>query len=302
MNADDMDLDEVEPPPPSVKEIIDDAAYLLRLSLMKEAPHRIFQGRRSFIPNWNTVFYIDRCPTKGNRPKCSLRSCSLQIERDEFRLTLQRPLAAGKSQRIDYFHLACFEKIADFAQAEFHGRLKVLTEANVGHRGLPKDKALKSDYYCEAGAEMLALAWIEQRGNLINARCGVQQALSPALEGPLTPADSLRSSQVQYSSTDLVTWEKDGPDNAREWSLLDSYLNAGDNDENLDSRHSLSNMLKRWRHDKPTPFSPPQWLVTTPHLTNSERQERVQLGDKAITAIKRLGPKKTKIVFIRRSM
>jgi hypothetical protein len=57
----------------------------------------------------------------------------------------------------------------------------------------------------------------------------------------------------------LPPFESDGPDDAQDWNLFDTYLDRNDGKEGLYERHSLSKLLQRWQHAMVlmSPFYPP---------------------------------------------
>ena len=102
-----------------------------------------------------------------------------------------------------------------------------------------------------------------RRGRLLDKRDGVedeeQEAMPPSLENLLYKAGSstfepqsvpgMSGHEYFLLSHQLAPYESDGPGDAQEWNLFDSYMNVGDDEESLYDRGSLSEMLQHWKRD-----------------------------------------------------
>ena len=137
-----------------------------------------------------------------------------------------------------------------------------MTRRYFGLRNLKGTQILEGDYLCDGGVERLLLEWKVRRGRILDERDGFEQeqeAMPPGLDNLLRKAGSstFESQSIPRMSQhecfllkkDLAPYESDGPGDAQEWNLFDSYLNVENTEESLYDRHSLSRMLERWRHD-----------------------------------------------------
>lgn len=88
---------------------------------------------------------------------------------------------AVDQSELDFYHVACFEKIADLSQADFLDRILPMTRAFFHLRNLKANNIADGDYLCDEGAERLILEWKVQRGKWIDKRDGVEQeTMDPA--------------------------------------------------------------------------------------------------------------------------
>lgn len=159
----------------------------------------------------------------------------------------------------DFYHIECFEKIADFSQSDFNKRVLPVTRRHFSVRGLKGNQILDGNYLCDGGAERLILEWKSARGSVLDARDGVAEAeddepLSPEFNNLLRKAGSagfkgesvegMTSFEHILLSIDLAPWESDGPEDEAEWNLFHQYLVTG----NAEDRHTLSTTLNKWSH------------------------------------------------------
>lgn len=161
----------------------------------------------------------------------------------------------------DFYHIHCFEKIADFSQADFLDRVQPLTRNSMQFRHLKSSSILDGNYLVDAGAERLTLEWRVTLEKLIDKRDGVQiEPTDVAFNDLLRKSGSSKyvPQRVPNMSTfeymllidTLAPIESDGPEDAEEWNLFEEYLAVADDDqEGLKNRHSLSETLETWRQD-----------------------------------------------------
>lgn len=160
----------------------------------------------------------------------------------------------------EYYHVECFEKIADLSVPEVLCRLQPLTRSNFQTRNAEASILKAWQSLCDGGAERLILEWKIRRWALICDREGVEpMSLDVAFRYTLLRAGSATFAarpvpgMRQYDHFLLTGWlapiESDGPGDAQEWNLFDEYLGVNDNVESLNERHSLSGMLHRWKYD-----------------------------------------------------
>jgi hypothetical protein len=72
----------------------------------------------------------------------------------------------------DFYHVACFEKIADLSKADFLDRISPATRSTCHIRNLKGASIPDGNYLCEGGVERLVLEWKVQRGGWTDEREG----------------------------------------------------------------------------------------------------------------------------------
>jgi hypothetical protein len=155
----------------------------------------------------------------------------------------------------------CFEKLVDFSQADYLGRVTPITRNTVKFRGLRGTAIADGNYLVDGGAERLILEWKVSMGCLIDRRDGVPiEPLELDFDDLLHKAGSASYKPKKIASmTDfehlnlslsLAPIESDGAEDQQEWNLFEQYLPLTFDDlEDLNDRHSLSDMLDLWKHD-----------------------------------------------------
>lgn len=168
--------------------------------------------------------------------------------------------------RTDFYHVECFEKLADFSKKEYLKRLQPLTRSTYALRGIKSTSAMDGNFLLDGGAERLVLQWIHSMEGLLAKRDKIQQkALDSDLENLLLKAGSATfspkkpkaMSEFEFSnlSDNLAPIESDGPEDREEWNLFDNYLPLSfDDPKDLAKRHTLSFMLDYWRAHKVSPI------------------------------------------------
>jgi hypothetical protein len=165
----------------------------------------------------------------------------------------------------DYYHIHCFEKIADFSQADFLDRVSPLTRNFIQLRNLQSAAGvLDGNYLVDAGAERLVLEWKVTVGRLIDKRDGVEieswddpaskpfyDLLKKSGSAKYVPQQVPNMSTFEFIllSGTLAPIESDGPEDEDEWDLFEQFLAvADDEDDELKVRYSLSKTLGDWRN------------------------------------------------------
>lgn len=160
---------------------------------------------------------------------------------------------------IDFYHISCFEKIADLSQSAFLDRINPVTRYSFKLRGVRGASILDGNYLVNGGAERLILEWKVTRGRHIDERDGVARNDSPLAQNfadLLSRAglpgfrpqivNGMTEHEFLYLTTILAPNETDGPEDRDAWNLFDEFLTAQD-PASLDNRHDLSEMLMAWR-------------------------------------------------------
>lgn len=135
-----------------------------------------------------------------------------------------------------------------------------VTRRNFPLRGLKGNSVLDGNYFCDGGAERLILEWQVQRGRWLDERAGVEQEqIDPAFKNLLSNAGSstfnyeevkdLSQHERILLSTTLAPFESDGAEDADEWNLFREYLPADEEEDSLNERHNLSDILAVWEAD-----------------------------------------------------
>jgi hypothetical protein len=165
---------------------------------------------------------------------------------------------------IDYYHISCFETIADFSQLAFVDRVQPVTRDTWQVRNLKATSILDGNFLMDAGAERLLLEWKKTVISLIDhrdARAGTPETLEPdsfddllanAGSSKFVPRAIADLSDFDYDifRTTLAPFERDGPGDNDEWNLFEQYLAVRDGQEGaLDYQHSLSETLNAWKRD-----------------------------------------------------
>ncbi|KFZ07678.1 hypothetical protein V502_09824 [Pseudogymnoascus sp. VKM F-4520 (FW-2644)] len=241
------------------------------------------------------LFWVEVAPPSTRGAKCRLGCCPANIMPREYRIAVNPGYHSFYgNQSSDYYHVGCFEKIADFSQADFLDRVQPLNRNMWPFRNLKSSSMLDGNYLLDAGAERLTIAWKLAVGKLINERDGVETKddSSSALRDLLSMAGS--SKYVPQEVPDVETFERrllsstlapnesDGPEDIEEWNLFDEYLVVRDDDqESLKNRHTLGMTLFLWKDHVV--------LATSNNLTDRDKERKEEeLTPKAIRAIERL--------------
>ncbi|KAA8651081.1 hypothetical protein EYZ11_010183 [Aspergillus tanneri] len=191
----------------------------------------------------------------------------------------------------DYYHIHCFEKIANFSEADFLDRIQPLTRSTWKFRSLKADRVLRGNYLVPGGVERLVLEWKVTHGKWMDKRNAVydkSDRLSADFEALLCKAGSAEYRNlarpegmllIKYKNllTYLAPYESDGPGDSQEWNLFAIYLDS--TPEALDNPHTLSIMLQRWQNDAALAGKEEH------ELDEAGKEARRQLGDKAVRAL-----------------
>jgi len=158
----------------------------------------------------------------------------------------------------DFYHISCFEEIADLSQRAFLDLTSPLTRSNFRFRGVKGTSVLDGNYLVDGGAERLLLQWKVTRGGQIDERDGVVQNTEPLAANFQDLLDKagqpgfqpqmvtgMTMHEFMYLSRTLAPNESDGPDDSEVWNLFENYLTASD-PARLNNRHDLSEMLSKW--------------------------------------------------------
>ncbi|KFY71082.1 hypothetical protein V499_08734 [Pseudogymnoascus sp. VKM F-103] len=236
------------------------------------------------------TFWVEVAPPSTRGAKCRLDGCPAIIMPGQYRIAVYPGLHDFRGhQSPDFYHVVCFEKIADFSQADFVNQVQPVTWNTWSFRNLNSSSVLDGNYLLDAGAERLTISWKEAVKKLIDERDGVETKddaetkddPSAAVRDLLDNAGSSKyvpqeiaganAFELRLLSSTLAPNESDGPEDTDEWNLFDEYLVARDDDQkSLDNRHTLGMTLFLWRD----------------HVDKKRIEE--ELDPKAIRAIKRL--------------
>lgn len=246
-------------------------------------------------PQTQPLFFIEMAPDSRGGAKCKLPTCDENIMPGELRLAMNPAMgygswsrsSASKSQiplKVGFFclslirydadhmlhlfaglyHIHCFEKLADFTQADFLDRIQPLTRQTWKLRGLNAGSVLDGNYLVPGGVERLVLEWKVTHGKWIDKRDGVydesedEKRVHADFFALLRKAGSSEYKQLmkptglsfdEYYNLlgPLAPYESDGPHDTEEWNLFDTYLDS--TVKALDNPHDLSTMLQRWHDD-----------------------------------------------------
>lgn len=106
------------------------------------------------------VFFVKVAPYSYRGPKCKLSTCGQRIQPGSLRFAVSPGMGQNKKIRcLDFYHIRCFEAIADFSQLEFIRRVEPLTRSTWRFRGLAASSIFDANYLVSAGIERLILEW-----------------------------------------------------------------------------------------------------------------------------------------------
>ncbi|ROW00741.1 hypothetical protein VMCG_06464 [Cytospora schulzeri] len=240
------------------------------------------------------AFFIEKAPGQA---RCRLPTCLEPIPLGDYRLALAPSMNStnwhrGRLGSVDYYHIRCFEEIADFSDSTFLDRLYPVTRNTYPLKGTG---TLTGGHLLDAGAESLVTAWSISRDRLIDERDGVQREVDQTSKDYVdlilkagTPGfrpprpDDMTSHEYSCRINRLAPIESDGHDDTEPWSLHEEYLD--DSPESLDNKHDLSEMLELWRIHRRILYSGDE----TPEMQVLVQKLEDQLGPKGLRAIERM--------------
>ncbi|KAL4902115.1 hypothetical protein BDW74DRAFT_67148 [Aspergillus multicolor] len=241
-------------------------------------------------PQTQPLFFVERAPdTNTASVSCNLPGCTAAIDPGSLRLALN-PGMGGEvwfRSSSDYYHVSCFEHLADFTQSAYLNRLVPLTRNTFKLRGLKPSSVSDGSYLLPGGAERLILEWKVRRGIEIDKRDRVfdpsYYEMDPGVRALLYEAGSRgywpdgRPTGLDmfeyYTLAKTVAVNEVGKGNEG-WNLFDAFLD----DKSKSGRHDLSETLERW--DRGMEFAL--------RAEKTTREEQHALSATAIKAIKRL--------------
>jgi hypothetical protein len=178
----------------------------------------------------------------------------------------------------DYYHIPCFELLADFASPAYLDRIQPLTRNTFKLRGLKPSSVFDGSYLLPGGVERLILEWKVTRGKAIDKRDGVfderMYKLEESIHELLYRAGSRTYRPMRrpglLDQFEFYTLFKTLAPNEfeytggrkEEWNLFESFLGE-------DGVHDLSGMLERWEKAV---------VSLTPHEERKSDANRVRLS------------------------
>ncbi|CAH0025066.1 unnamed protein product [Clonostachys rhizophaga] len=217
------------------------------------------------------------------------------IESDAYRVAVD-PGMWNYWGKADFYHVECFEKLADLTKEKYLDRLKPLSRNNFAQRNANKSTMMSGFYLLDAGAERLILQWIFVMRKLIAKRDGTDgpKSMVPILHDLWYKSGSAKFTNAerpegmsQYEFRELQTTlapvESDGPEDDNEWNLFDRFMKIQENgDKCEEGKTTLGTMLRSWRVC---------WKVINADeeaLKEAGKKCKEELGEKYIRAVKRL--------------
>ncbi|KAL3462496.1 hypothetical protein BJX64DRAFT_277202 [Aspergillus heterothallicus] len=210
-------------------------------------------------PRIQPLFFIERVPD-SRAIKCSLPGCSHgALQPGELRLALNPGMGGDMWFRSssDYYHIACFELLADFTSPAYLDRIQPLTRNTFKLRGLKPSSVFDGSYLLPGGVERLVLEWKVTRGKAIDKRDGVYDERMYKLEESiyelLYRAGSRSYRPVRrpglldqfefYTLSKTLAPNETAHGGKEEWNLFERFLEDGE----AKGIHDLSEILRRWR-------------------------------------------------------
>ncbi|KAL0943834.1 uncharacterized protein CTRU02_201721 [Colletotrichum truncatum] len=253
-----------------------------------------------YQPSLAAGFFIELAPDSSRGSRCRLPTCNEgPIIPGRYRIALNPAMEwdnfmRGRSGSADFYHIRCFEMIADFSQVDYLKRVHAVTRSNFKVRGLKGNSILSGNYLVEGGIERLVLQWRVERCRQIYAGDGNAESAEPMAENFANLLDKaglpgfeaekpegMTSHEYRNLLTILAPNESDGPEDNDVWNLFEQYLYTR-KPGSLDNRHDLSDMIDAWWFDA---------LLASKNednLSQALKEERDKLGPKAIRALKRM--------------
>ncbi|KAL5041864.1 hypothetical protein BDW71DRAFT_211699 [Aspergillus fruticulosus] len=245
-------------------------------------------------PQPQPLFFIERAPdTNKASISCSLPGCEAGISPGSLRLALNPGMGGDTWFRSssDYYHIPCFERLADFSESIYLDRLVPLTRNTFRLRGLKFSSVSDGTYLLPGGAERLILEWKFRRGIEIDKRDGVfdpscyeldrevHALLYEAGSSGYWPSGRPAALDMYeyYTLARTIAVNEVGDGNEEEWNLFGAFLGPNESGSGT-GRHDLSEVLGRWERSMS--------LALRGSKTGEEGQNT--LSPTAIRAIKRL--------------
>ncbi len=165
---------------------------------------------------------------------------------------------------LEYYHVRCFETIANLAEAEFLDRIIVVTRDTMKspETSCATGPEPKKCFPVDSGAERLIYAWKARRARHICDPDMLTQAEEPMDQGrrdlpeEAEPAGYVAKrlcgmglKQYLVLKDSLEPNESGQPDEEEDWILIQTYLNAEEGSGGHEDRHRLSKILERWAND-----------------------------------------------------
>ncbi|KAI0868090.1 hypothetical protein GGS24DRAFT_507126 [Hypoxylon argillaceum] len=238
----------------------------------------------------SAFFFVERSPRSARRgAECQFISCEEKIREGDYRIAVY----PGMNNNADFYHVRCFEKLADFSKPEWLKRLEPVTRCTFGDRELKATSVADGNYLVDGGAEKLILHWKSSMGRLINERDGLDHTPdNPDLVQIIFKAGSVSFTPKRPGGLDdlecdrllgsLAPIERDGPGGTDEWNLIEECSLGFDDLDDLKQTDSLSLMLYKWK------FISVLATREEGDLSEKGKELRNKLGEKAIRAIRRL--------------
>ncbi|KAL4940088.1 hypothetical protein BDV06DRAFT_26298 [Aspergillus oleicola] len=244
------------------------------------------------------LFFVERAPDTTIPIKCSLPGCKRSIKPESLRLALNPGMSGDTWFRSssDYYHIPCFEAIADLSNdSTYLSRLIPLTRNTYHLRGLKPSSVSDGTYLISGGGERLILEWKLRRSMELDRRDGVYDPRQYELDNEISDllykagergfvlSGRPRGLDVFEYFTLARTVAVNEPDSFGEvggWNLFEEFLDESRKEGGQGrERHGLSRMLERW--EQAVTLSWQEKTTTTPGTKSA-------LSPMAIRAIRRL--------------
>ncbi|KAH7129131.1 hypothetical protein EDB81DRAFT_808769 [Dactylonectria macrodidyma] len=229
-------------------------------------PRRSDGSPPRFTPGVTALFFIETAPPSSRGSRCKLPTCTKgPINPGQYRIALNPSMDYGNFMRgregtADFYHLRCFEMIADFSQISYLKRVNPVTRSTFNLRGIKASSMMDGNYLLDGGAERLVLQWKVERGRQIDERDDapihdqppLAQDFADLLKRAGEPGfqaqkpEGMEFSEFRNLTTILAPNESDGPEDDEVWNLFDEFLYTRE-PGSLDNRHDLSDMLETWQ-------------------------------------------------------
>ncbi|OJJ50307.1 hypothetical protein ASPZODRAFT_13393 [Penicilliopsis zonata CBS 506.65] len=113
-------------------------------------------------------FFIEVCPDKLRPDVCRHPKCQQDIDALEYRVAVQPSISSPwRNRATEFYHLNCFEEVADFNNPNHVQRVYPLTRHNYEECRLRRRQFSRGHYLVNSGAERLIEKWKENRLALI---------------------------------------------------------------------------------------------------------------------------------------
>ncbi|KAI9889899.1 MAG: hypothetical protein M1814_004734 [Vezdaea aestivalis] len=171
---------------------------------------------------------IERAASRGSWLECSMVCCDASISPEQYRIAVVPGQAYSSDDSApDFFHIGCFQQVADVFSPDIFPRIMTLTMDNSWMRGVQWTDLKNQFYICDIGADLLVKEW----------RRRVVLDLFDPKKGDL-PEPEVNSETLRYFRDLRESFEQEPTDDWEFHHQLQKYVSE-----------DLGSMLETWKSD-----------------------------------------------------